>query len=99
MTEEIKVKTASDEKSSELDKWPAFAPLFGCNWLELNPFAMMKKFGVGDHAFHMAIAQNGMWAPTVEVEEAGGNFRRLGRTARRQAERHQGPCLGRRGDP
>ena len=77
MSEEIKVKTASDEKPAEVAKWPGFdMPSFGSNWFELNPFALMKKFGVGlDHAFHMAMAENGMWAPTVEVKEAGGKFR------------------------
>ena len=77
MSEEIKVKTASDEKPAEVAKWPGFdMPSFGSNWFELNPFALMKKFGVGlDHAFHMSMAENGMWAPTVEVKEAGGKFR------------------------
>jgi len=76
MSEEIKVKRASEEKPAEVAKWPAFEmPFLGNSWFELNPFMMMKKFGLElDRAFHMAMAEKGMWAPTVEVREEGGKF-------------------------
>src|SRR5262245_48901377 len=74
---EVKVKTAPEKEVSSVSAWPGFeTSLFGRNFFEMSPFAVMRRFTEEmDRFFNgKTTASGGFWAPTVEVKEEGGKL-------------------------
>jgi HSP20 family protein len=73
---EVKVKTSAPENAGTVTKRPEFEmPLFGSEWFQMNPFALMRKLAREmDRGFH-TVLENSTWSPVVEIKEAAGMFR------------------------
>jgi HSP20 family molecular chaperone IbpA len=74
---EVKVKKAPEKEVSVVSPWAGLeTSLFGRNFFEMSPFALMRRFTEEmDRFFNgKTIPSVGLWAPAVEVKEEGGKL-------------------------